>query len=600
MRDGQVVDGSGRRLFSVAEAGEGRFFQATERWVNRPTRDLDGGPIPICQSPVFGYSAQRAVVDVDLELGLVRVVQIDACQDTGTVVNPIALEAQVEGGAVQGMGLALMEDFKVGEGQPQNPDFEFYLVPTLVDAPAIAVELVSDPEPGIELGMKGRRGDPDRQRLAGGRLGDARRHRAGPPGGADRARAHRPRAPGRHPPGGPPRDRRPARGPAAGDPAGRARRTPPASGHGARLTRSRPAACVPIAKADGKATRGRLMNDARDSAQLDPIGFVGLGHMGGNMAARFLDAGYPVRGTARSRERAGWLVDRGLDWLDTPREVAEAASFVLTSLPDDDAVNAVAAGADGLLAGLGAGKVWADLSTVSPGVSRDLSARVAERGAEMLDAPVSGSVPQIESGTLTIMVGGGEEAYASVEPILRLLGTPSRIGDNGQGLVLKLAINISLAVQMVAFSEGLLLAERDGIDPALAGEVMAAKLDRLADAQSAPAAGARAARGGLVRRRPAAQGHRPRAGYGQGARRRLPHGARGRQGAREGGRRGVRAPRHRHPLRRAGADEAGGLRGGSASALSRRPDAPLKPRSGIPDWTAKYARSNLVIEGEQP
>ena len=216
------------------------------------------------------------------------------------------------------------------------------------------------------------------------------------------------------------------------------------------------------------------MNDAQDSARLDPIGFVGLGHMGGNMAARFLDAGYPVCGTARSRERAGWLVDRGLGWLETPREVAEAAGFVLTSLPDDDAVGAVAGGADGLLAGLGGGEVWADLSTISPGASRNLSARVAERGAEMLDAPVSGSVPQIESGTLTIMVGGDEEAYARVEPILRLLGTPTRIGDNGQGLVLKLAINISLAAQMLAFSEGLLLAERDGIDPALAGEVMAA------------------------------------------------------------------------------------------------------------------------------
>lgn len=216
------------------------------------------------------------------------------------------------------------------------------------------------------------------------------------------------------------------------------------------------------------------MNGTQATSRLDPIGFVGLGHMGGNMAARFLDAGHPVCGTARSRERAGWLVDQGLGWLDTPREIAETAGLVLTSLPDDDAVNAVAEGADGLLAGLGPGKVWADLSTISPGVSRDLAARVAERGAEMLDAPVSGSVPQIESGTLTIMVGGDEDAYASVEPILRLLGTPTRIGDNGQGLVLKLAINISLAVQMLAFSEGLLLAERDGIDPALAGEVMAA------------------------------------------------------------------------------------------------------------------------------
>jgi 3-hydroxyisobutyrate dehydrogenase-like beta-hydroxyacid dehydrogenase len=119
--------------------------------------------------------------------------------------------------------------------------------------------------------------------------------------------------------------------------------------------------------------------------------------------------------------------------------------------------------------------VWVDLSTISPRVSRELAERVHKdaRGAQMLDAPVSGSVPQVQAGTLTIMVGGPEDAYARVEPVLRVLGTPTRIGDNGQGLALKLAINISLAVQMLAFSEGLLLAERDGVEPHLAAKVMA-------------------------------------------------------------------------------------------------------------------------------
>ena len=112
------------------------------------------------------------------------------------------------------------------------------------------------------------------------------------------------------------------------------------------------------------------------------------------------------------------------------------------------------------------------MSTVSPRASRELAERVRERGAAMLDAPVSGSVPQVQAGTLTIMVGGDEDAYARVEPLLRELGTPTHIGANGQGLALKLAINISLAVQMLAFSEGLLLAERDGIDPELAADVM--------------------------------------------------------------------------------------------------------------------------------
>ncbi len=203
------------------------------------------------------------------------------------------------------------------------------------------------------------------------------------------------------------------------------------------------------------------------------IGFVGLGHMGGNMAVRFLGAGHAVHGSGRRRERAQWLVDQGLRWCDTPRAVAEAADVVVTSLPDDEALESVASHAEGLLAGLGAGQVWIDVSTVSPRVSRELSERVRAQGAELLDAPVSGSVPQVRAGTLTIMVGGSEAAYEAVEPILRVLGAPARIGTNGQGLVLKLAVNISLAVQMLAFSEGLLLAEREGIDARLAADVMA-------------------------------------------------------------------------------------------------------------------------------
>ena len=208
---------------------------------------------------------------------------------------------------------------------------------------------------------------------------------------------------------------------------------------------------------------------------MDTIGFIGLGKMGGNMAARYLDAGYTVYGEARNREGAQWLLDQGLRWMDTPRELAEAVELVMTSLPNDDVVRSVASGPDGILAGLGEGKIWADLSTISPDVSRELAARVRDEtgGAQMLDTPVSGSVPQVKSGTLTIIVGGNQDVYARVEPVLRVLGTPEYVGENGHGLVLKLAVNISLAVQMLAFSEGLLLAERDGIDPHRAAEVMA-------------------------------------------------------------------------------------------------------------------------------
>jgi 3-hydroxyisobutyrate dehydrogenase-like beta-hydroxyacid dehydrogenase len=201
------------------------------------------------------------------------------------------------------------------------------------------------------------------------------------------------------------------------------------------------------------------------------IGFVGLGHMGGNMAARLMAAGYTVFGESRTREHAQQLIDQGLQWRDTPRDVAESSDVVFTSLPDDDALRDAS---DSILAGLSAGKVWVDVSTVSPSVSRSVAAKVRGRGAAMLDAPVSGSVPQVQTGTLTIMVGGDEGAFREVEPILRELGTPTHVGDNGHGLALKLAINISLAVQILAFSEGLLLAERDGVDRQLAADVMAA------------------------------------------------------------------------------------------------------------------------------
>ena len=208
---------------------------------------------------------------------------------------------------------------------------------------------------------------------------------------------------------------------------------------------------------------------------MNTIGIIGLGNMGGNMAARYLAAGYTVYGEARDRDSAQWLIDLGLRWASTPRDVAERADFVLTSLPNEEIVESVASGPDGILAGLNDGKVWADLSTISPSASRRLAEKVRHegRGAQMLDTPVSGSVPQVKTGTLTIMVGGDAEAYARIEPVLRILGTPEYVGESGQGLVLKLAINISLAVQTLAFSEGLLLAERDGIDAQLAAKIMA-------------------------------------------------------------------------------------------------------------------------------
>jgi 3-hydroxyisobutyrate dehydrogenase-like beta-hydroxyacid dehydrogenase len=208
---------------------------------------------------------------------------------------------------------------------------------------------------------------------------------------------------------------------------------------------------------------------------MSTIGFVGLGAMGSRITGRLLDAGHDLYGTDRSKSKAQPLIERGLKWRESPREVAAAVDVVFSMVTDDGAVGAITSGPDGLLAGLQHGKVYVDMSTVSPRISREVAERVRSVGAEMLDAPVSGSIPQAESGTLAIMVGGDQQTFAKVEPLLQELGqSVTRIGANGQGLVLKLAINISLAVQVLAFSEGLLLAERDGVEPKLAAEVMAA------------------------------------------------------------------------------------------------------------------------------
>ena len=203
------------------------------------------------------------------------------------------------------------------------------------------------------------------------------------------------------------------------------------------------------------------------------VGFVGLGVMGGGIARRLLDAGHTVHGYNRTREKARPLQELGLVVEDTPRAAAEAGDVVFSMITNVEALRAVAEGDDGILAGLSPGKIWVDMSTAAPAVSRELAERARESRADMVDAPVSGSVSTLEEGRLSIMVGGTEEAYEQVRPLLLDVGpTVNRVGDNGQALLMKIAINLSLHVQMVAFCEGLLLAEKDGIDRETAVEVM--------------------------------------------------------------------------------------------------------------------------------
>jgi 3-hydroxyisobutyrate dehydrogenase len=203
------------------------------------------------------------------------------------------------------------------------------------------------------------------------------------------------------------------------------------------------------------------------------VGFVGLGVMGGGIARRLLAAGHTVHGYNRTREKAEALAADGLTVVDSPREAAARADIVFSMVTNVPALRAVGGGDDGILAGLSDGKIWVDMSTAAPSVSRELAEQARARGADMVDAPVSGSVSTLEEGKLSIMVGGRADTFERVRPILLDIGPKAtHVGDNGQALLLKIAINLSLHVQMVAFSEGLLLAEKDGIDREVALDVM--------------------------------------------------------------------------------------------------------------------------------
>jgi 3-hydroxyisobutyrate dehydrogenase-like beta-hydroxyacid dehydrogenase len=207
------------------------------------------------------------------------------------------------------------------------------------------------------------------------------------------------------------------------------------------------------------------------------LGFVGLGVMGGGVVRRLLDAGHSVTVWNRTREKAEPLLEAGARWADSPREVAELSEITFTMVTNTAAVNAVTGGPDGIIAGLRPGKVYVDMSTASPANTRELAERVAAVGADMLDAPVSGSVITLEHGKLSIMVGGDPAVFERVKPVLEAIGPRVfHVGPNGAAVTMKIAINLSLAVQMLAFSEGVLLAEKSGISREKAVEVMLASV----------------------------------------------------------------------------------------------------------------------------
>ncbi len=203
------------------------------------------------------------------------------------------------------------------------------------------------------------------------------------------------------------------------------------------------------------------------------LGWIGLGDMGQIIVPRLLTAGHEVRGWNRTASKADPLIAEGMTWADSPREVAAGADIVFSMVTDAPAVEAIALGGDGVIAGLGPEGVYLDMSTIDPDVSRHVSAEFSERGLTMLDAPLSGSPVTVGQGTASTMVGGDRAAFEKVEAVLYDIGSKvSYIGPSGTAVQMKVAINLTLIVEMVVFCESVALAEKGGVERAVAVDAM--------------------------------------------------------------------------------------------------------------------------------
>lgn len=195
--------------------------------------------------------------------------------------------------------------------------------------------------------------------------------------------------------------------------------------------------------------------------------------MGQGIVPRLLAAGHEVTGWNRTEPKARPLLEQGMTWAGTPREVAAASEVVFSIVTDGAAVRAVALGDDGVIAGLNSSSVYLDMSTIDPEVSRSISQEFAAAGLIMLDAPISGSPVTLAQGSASTMVGGDRAAFERVEPLLYDIGSKvSYIGGPGTAVQMKVAVNLTLIVEMVAFCESVALAERGGVAREVAVDAM--------------------------------------------------------------------------------------------------------------------------------
>jgi 3-hydroxyisobutyrate dehydrogenase-like beta-hydroxyacid dehydrogenase len=203
------------------------------------------------------------------------------------------------------------------------------------------------------------------------------------------------------------------------------------------------------------------------------IGFIGLGAMGQGIVPRLINAGHDVTGWNRSRGKAEALLAAGMRWAESPREVARQSEVVFSIVTDAAAVRAVALGEDGVIAGLTRDGTYLDMSTIAPDASRAIASEFAHAGLTMLDAPISGSPVTLAQGKASIMVGGDRAAFERVRSVLLDIGAKaSYIGASGLAVQMKLAINLLLMVEVIAFGEGIALAEKGGVAREVAVEAM--------------------------------------------------------------------------------------------------------------------------------
>lgn len=194
------------------------------------------------------------------------------------------------------------------------------------------------------------------------------------------------------------------------------------------------------------------------------IGFLGLGDMGQAIVPRLLAPGHTVTGWNRTREKAAPMFKLGMLWADTPREVARDSEIIFSIVTDSAAVRSLALGENGIIAGLRKDAVYLDMSTIDPDGSRAVAAEFAKAGLTMMDAPISGTTLTLGQGKASLMVGGDKAAFERVQPVLLAIGPKvTYIGAQGLAVQLKVALNMTLVIEVVGFCEGIALAEKGGV-----------------------------------------------------------------------------------------------------------------------------------------